>query len=81
MNKIMRVSTGVHAQRNIDIEPGKEYVIQPLNSRKLKNRGRHCLVLDFVSLSESHPEYIVAKVRYTDNNRIGKAELRDLIPA
>ena len=81
MNKIMRVSTGVQGQRNTEIETGKEYIIQPLNSRKLKNRGRHCLVLDFVPVSKSHPNDIVAKVRYTDNNRIGKAELRNLIPA
>ncbi len=81
MNKVMRVVTGVQGQRDIEIETGKEYVIEPLNPQKLKNRGRHCLVLDFVPLSESQPDYIVAKVRYTDNNRVGKTELSDLIPA
>ena len=81
MNKVMRVVTGVQGQRDVEIETGKEYIVQPLNPQKLKNRGRHCLVLDFVPVSESQPDYIVAKVRYTDNNRIGKADLSDLIPA
>ena len=81
MNKVMRVVTGVQGQRDVEIETGKDYVIEPLNPQKLKNRGRHCLVLDFVPLSESQPDYIVAKVRYTDNNRAGKTELSDLIPA
>lgn len=81
MNKIMRVSVGTHGERNTEIETSKEYVVQPLNPRKLKNRGRHCLVLDFVPLSESHPNDTIAKVRYIDNNRIGKVDLADLIPA
>jgi hypothetical protein len=81
MKKVMRVVTGIQGQRDVEIETGKEYVIEPLNPQKLKNRGRHCLVLDFVPLSESQPDYIVAKVRYTDNNRVGKTELSDLIPA
>jgi len=81
MNKTMRVVTGGQDQKDIKIEIGKEYIIQPLNPRKLKNRGRHCLVLDFVPLSETHIDYIVAKVRYTDNNHIGKAELSELILA
>jgi hypothetical protein len=81
MNKIMQVRAGFHGQRNTEIETGKEYIVQPLNPRKLKNRGRHCLVLDFVPVSEAHPNDIVAKVRYIDNNRIGKVNLSDLIPA
>jgi len=81
MSKIMRVITGIQNQRDVEIETDKEYIVQPRNSNKLKNRGRHCLVLDFVPRSESYPDDLVAKVRYTDNNRIGKVELSDLIPA
>ena len=79
--QMMKVTSGVNGQRDVEIETGKEYIVQPPNPQKLKNRGRHCLVLDFVPVSESQPDYIVAKVRYTDNNRIGKADLSDLIPA
>ena len=81
MNKTMRVITGIQDQRDVEIETGKEYIVQPLNPQKLKNRGRHCLILDFVPRSGSDANDLVAKVRYTDNNRIGRAELSDLIPA
>jgi hypothetical protein len=58
---------------------GKEYIIQPLNPLKKKHRNRRCIVLDFVPVSESHPIDIVAKVRFVDNNRIGRTELDDLV--
>lgn len=66
--------------RDVEIEIGKQYQVQPLNPRKLKNRRRQCLVLDMVPLSKAHPNYMVAKVRYLDNNRIGKVDLEDLVP-
>ena len=78
MVKTMRVST---IERDIEITTKQEYVIQPENPRKLKNRGRHCIVLDFVPVSIHRPADIVAKVRYTNNNRIGRADLEDLIAA
>jgi len=58
---------------------GKEYIIQPLNPLKKKHRNRRCIVLDFVPVSDSHPIDIVAKVRFLDNNRVGRAELDDLV--
>jgi hypothetical protein len=66
-------------QRNATIKVGKEYVIQPLKSLKKKHRNRRCVVLEFVRVSDSHPRDIVAKVRFLDNNRIGRAELGDLV--
>jgi hypothetical protein len=63
----------------LTLEIGREYIIEPLNPKKLKNRGRHCLLLDFIPVSDSHPRDIQAKIRYLDNNRIGRAELGDLI--
>ena len=67
--------------RKSELEVGKEYVVQPMNPQKTKNRGRKCMILDFVPVSEFHPHDTVAKVRYLDNNRVGKAELSDLVPA
>ncbi len=64
----------------ITLEVGKRYVVQPLNSQKKKHRDRRCVLLDFVPVSDSHARDIVAKVRFIDNNRIGRTELDDLVP-
>jgi hypothetical protein len=66
-------------RRKMTIKVGKEYVIQPLNPLKKKHRDRRCVVLGFVPVSEFHPRDIVAKVRFLDNNRIGRTELDDLV--
>jgi len=73
-DKITFASSG----RKVTLKVGKEYVVQPLNSQKKKHRDRHCMILDFVPVSEDHPRDIVAKVRFLDNNRIGRVELEDL---
>jgi hypothetical protein len=67
-------------RREATLRVGEEYVVQPLNPNKKKHRGRHCVILDFVAVSEFHPKDIVAKVRFLDNNRVGRAELSDLEP-
>jgi hypothetical protein len=80
LNQQMTVITSVGSkQRKTTIKVGKEYVIQPLNILKKKHRDRRCLVLGFVAVSDSHPRDIVARVRFRDNNRIGRAELDDLV--
>lgn len=61
------------------INVGLTYVVDPMNPAKSRNRGRVCRVIDFVPVSDFHPE-LVAKIRYLDNNRIGRAELDDLLP-
>jgi hypothetical protein len=66
-------------QRKTTIKVGKKYVIQPPNILKKKHRNRRCVVLGFVPVSDSHPRDIVAKVRFLDNNRIGRTELEDLV--
>lgn len=82
MTKSIQMTSGTEPQRQVEVKTGEKYIIQPNNPRKLKNRGRHCLVLDFVPISDSDPDgYMVAKVRFLDNNRIGKADLADLILA
>jgi hypothetical protein len=67
--------------RKANLTAGNEYTVRPLNPRKMKHRGRHCMILDFVPVSEFHPVNTVAKVRFIDNNRIGRAELSDLLPS
>jgi hypothetical protein len=47
--------------------------------KKKKHRDRRCVVLGFVPVSEFHPRDIVAKVRFLDNNRIGRTELDELV--
>lgn len=82
MSNRMEVSvTAGGRSRKVTLVAGEEYVVQPLNPQKLKHRGRRCLLLDFVPVSDSHPKDLVAKVRFVDNNRIGRAELADLVPA
>jgi hypothetical protein len=68
------------AHRKVTLIAGNEYVVSPLNPRKMKHRGRRCVLLDFVPVSKLHPKDNVAKVRFVDNNRIGRAELDDLAP-
>jgi hypothetical protein len=58
---------------------GRPYIIRPRNPSKLRNRDRECLVLAFVPVSDTHSE-IVAKVRFLDNNRVGRAEPNELRP-
>lgn len=58
---------------------GRRYIIRPRNPSKLRNRDRECLVLAFVPVSDTHSD-IVAKVRFLDNNRVGRAEPNELRP-
>lgn len=78
MNKIFISSTYGYQKRETVLEIGKEYVVQPLNRLKKKHRDRHCVILDFVPVSDFRPMDLVAKVRFLDNNRIGRTDLGDL---
>lgn len=78
---LAKVSTSIGARnRTINVSEGHEYIVSPLNSAKLKHRGRRCIVLEVISVSENHPRDFVAKVKFLDNNRIGRVELGDLAP-
>lgn len=70
-------------QRCGDIEVGKQYVVQPSNKQKTKNRGRKVEVLEF-----RHDHYDAEQkdipethVRFLDTNRRGKVDAMDLVPA
>jgi len=75
----LTVMTFYSSKGKTTLRVGKEYIIQPRNPLKKKHRNRRCIVLDFVPVSDSHPRDIVAKVRFLDNNRIGRTELADLV--
>ena len=79
LGKIMSSQGGI--SRNVTLHEGREYIVNPLNPRTTKHRGRRCIVLDIVPVSESHPRDYTAKVRFLDNNRVGRVELSDLVPA
>jgi hypothetical protein len=57
---------------------GKEYIVDPLNPQAKRNRGRRCVILAFVPWSDTGDWTEVAKVRYLDNNRIGRQHLNNL---
>jgi hypothetical protein len=78
-DQMTNITASGSKQCKTTIKVGKEYVIQPLNMLKKKHRNRRCVVLGFVPVSDSHPTDIVARVRFRDNNRIGRAELDDLV--
>jgi len=81
MGKQFRVISGFGGEQSVTLDVGKEYVVQPANPRATKNRNRKCVILDFVPASDARPHDIVAKVRYLDNNRVGRVEPSDLVPA
>lgn len=78
--KMEKIYKGWENGRDFTLKQGDRYVVKPRNPRKLKHRGRECIFLDSVAVSESHHRDFMAKVRFTDNNRIGRVEFRDLHP-
>ena len=80
MKDRITVSSAYGAQkRRVVLKIGEEYVVHPLNGQKKKHRDRHCVILDFVPVSGAQPRDVVAKVRFLDNNRIGRTDLDDLV--
>ncbi len=66
-------------QRKVILDIGKEYIFSPINERNMENRGRRCILLEFVPYSPDKPEDIVARVEFCDDHRKGRVELEDLI--
>jgi hypothetical protein len=61
--------------RKHDINIGDEYIINQVNPRAKKNRGRKVIVTKFIR-DEKYP--LRAQVKYLDNNRAGRADIEDL---
>lgn len=75
------VTSGVGPrQRKVILEIGKEYIVSPINERNMENRGRRCLLLEFVPYSPDKTGDEVARVEFLDNHRRARVELEDLIP-
>lgn len=64
--------------RTVEIAIGREYVVDPLNPRKRKHRGRRCVITELAD--QFMPD--VATVRFTDGLRghWGKVDIGDLVP-
>ncbi|MGE7880171.1 hypothetical protein [Peribacillus muralis] len=60
--------------RKIDLIPGNEYIVNPLNPNKLKNRDRKVILVELVNDKKG----IYGKVKYLDTFRHGKVEINDL---
>jgi len=80
---IMVVGSGYakKSSREVEMVVGRKYQVPPANPSKKKHRDRVCVLLDIIPISESHPMDLVAKVRFMDNNRIGRVDLSDLVPS
>ena len=70
---LVALATHGRTQREVLLEVGREYVLSPLNPRARRYRGRRCAILGFVPTSDGKDT--VAKVRYLDTNRVGRAKL------
>lgn len=57
--------------RTVTIEVGQTYLVDPLNPRCKKNRGRFCVVLGF-------PSDNYALVAFSDTSRNALVPIRDL---
>ncbi|WP_339820666.1 hypothetical protein MKZ15_06170 [Paenibacillus sp. FSL R7-0216] len=55
---------------------GDYYTVIPDNPLKMKHRDRTCEIVEFVFDELKNP--IKAKVKFEDNNRIGRVDLSDL---
>jgi hypothetical protein len=70
----------IHSDHGIvSLEIGRVYIVHPHNPAQLKHRGRKCVLLEIVSVSADRLQDKVAKVRFCDNNRIGRVELGELV--
>jgi hypothetical protein len=69
--------------REVTIEVGLPYEIQPLNLNKnRKNRGRICTALGFRGWSSSCGKHTTGRVRvkWHDSEKIGYVDPTDLVP-
>ena len=55
---------------------GREYAIDPITRKLTKKKGRRCSILEI--FPEPASRTCIAKVRYTDTNRVGRVKLSDL---
>ncbi|MGD9817142.1 MAG: hypothetical protein AB7V04_00435 [Desulfomonilaceae bacterium] len=58
-----------------EIHPGRIYRIEPLNKNRKKNVGRKCMITALPTEFMSSE----ARVRFMDNLREGKVDIRELV--
>lgn len=71
MTDIQKIEFQVLGYTPVVISVGDTYFVKPLNPKKLKHRDREVQVTGF--------DDSAAKVKFIDNGKAGKVELRDLI--
>jgi Ni,Fe-hydrogenase III large subunit len=71
---VLTVMKNENIVRKVELINEKEYVVQPDNTRKLKNRGRRVILKSV----ESNAGEVTAKVKYLDTNRPGRVDIADL---
>lgn len=59
--------------REIKATVGKRYLVSPMNPKKMKHRGRTCVIESLEGRD--------AEVRFDDNHRLGRVDITDLVPA
>jgi hypothetical protein len=69
--------------REFDLAPGMQVRLDPLNTRKARNRGRTATVVALIpDVARTDGTYIrdYIKIRYSDTRRYGKAAYHQVIP-
>jgi hypothetical protein len=63
--------------RKVVVKPGDEYIINPVNPRRTKHRGRKVIFkeMDRDRFDKYEPR---AKVQFSDTKRTGKVDIGDL---
>ena len=79
---ILICMTGVGADaRRVRIVKGHEYIISPIDPKNIKNRDRHVIALGAALNKPGHENGDYGcRVRFNDNNGIGKVEFGALVP-
>lgn len=71
---VLKVMKNDEIIRSVEFKVGNQYVVNPLNKQKKKNKGRYVMLKGI----ESDKGVVSAKVKYLDTNRNGKVDLDDL---
>lgn len=74
-NLKVHVSDSKETIRKTLIKIGAKYVVQPLNSNKLKNRDREVGVIKFIGTNDG----IMVQVKFLDTGRVGRIQPEELV--
>jgi hypothetical protein len=78
-DRMIVLSVTVTGTRGLLLEVGSPYLVQPRDARRGRHRGRRCVILEFVPLSEDYPFVSMARVRFSDTLGVSRVALEDLV--